>query len=100
MKHLFPFKSLVVGLTASLFTTAGAGENRFGPPQGLDVPGCTELEGPEVIDYDGDGVRDLLSGLYSGHLLLRRNLGTNKVPRYAEPVKLQSGGKDIKLKHW
>jgi hypothetical protein len=77
-----------------------ASDLEFAPPVCLDVPGVGDLEGPEVVDYDGDGQLDLLSGLYSGHLLFRRNNGSNEAPNYAEPVKLKRSGEDIKLKHW
>jgi len=60
-----------------------------------------ELEGVEIVDYDGDGIQDLLSGLYSGHLLFRKNTGTNGSPKYAKAVKLTLyNEKAIKLKHW
>jgi hypothetical protein len=89
-----------VGLTASMVSWVGAGEVKFGPPVRLAVPDCVELEGPEVVDFDGDGLRDLLSGVYDGYLLFRRNTGTDAVPQFAKPVKVQSGGKDIELEHW
>ena len=91
---------LVSALATSLISSATAGEVRFGPPQSLQVPGLEKLEGPEVVDYDGDGVQDLLSGNYSGNILFRKNTGTNAAPKYADPVNLKRGEKDIKLKHW
>lgn len=93
-------KMLSVGLAASLVSSIVAEEVAFGPAQRLQIPDLEELEGPEVVDYDGDGVRDLLSGNYGGNLIFRRNTGTDAKPTYAKPVKLQRGGKDIKLKHW
>lgn len=79
---------------------ASAREVAFAAPVRLDVPGSRELEGPELVDFDGDGKVDLLSGIYKGHLLFRKNEGTNAAPKFAAPVKLKSGGKDIKLTHW
>ena len=101
MKHRQMISSTVfAGLAASLVSGALARDVSFGPPERLQVPGLTALEGPEVVDFDGDGVRDLLSGNYAGNLILRKNTGTNAAPEFAPPVKLQRAGKDIKLKHW
>ena len=94
---MISYSTLFTGLMATLVS---AGEVTFGPPVHLDVPECTQLEGPELVDYDGDGKLDLLSGLFSGNLLFRKNVGSNAAPKFAKPTKLQSGGKDIKLKHW
>ena len=89
-----------MALALSLGHNLQAEEPAFSPPERLQVPEMKELEGAEVVDYDGDGVQDLLSGLYSGNLLFRKNTGTNDAPKYAAPVKLKRGGEDIKLKHW
>ena len=59
-----------------------------------------KLEGPEFADLDGDGKKDLISGLYSGNLLFRQNVGTQADPKFAEAAVLKSGGKEIKIKHW
>ena len=91
---------LAASLVSSFGSETPAEGVQFASPERLDVPGLTQLEGPEVVDFDGDGVRDLLSGVYAGNLLFRKNTGTNKKPEYAEPVKLKRGGEDIKLKHW
>ena len=92
--------TILVGLTASTVSGLRADEAKFGAAERLEVPGLKALEGPEVVDVDGDGVADLLSGVYAGNLLFRKNTGTNTAPKYAEPVKVQRGGEDIKLKHW
>ncbi len=71
------------------------------------------------VDWDGDGAIDLLNGVSDwrdygwddafngkgewtrgplhGYVYLYRNTGSNASPRYAEPVKLNAGGKAIDL---
>ena len=49
---------------------------------------------PYVHDFDGDGVRDLLVGQFGGpgHLLIYKNHGTDKAPKFEEHQKLMAGG--------
>jgi hypothetical protein len=53
--------------------------------------------GPWVADVDGDGVKDLVVGDFSGLFRFYRNEGTNARPRYARAVNLQAGGVDAKV---
>ena len=48
--------------------------------------------GPCVEDVDGDGVRDLVVGDFSGQFRLYRNSGSNEKPQYAAGTYLQAGG--------
>jgi hypothetical protein len=52
---------------------------------------------PWVVDVDGDGVKDLVVGDFSGHFRFYRNEGTDQRPRYARPVNLQAGGVDAQV---
>lgn len=53
---------------------------------------------PLVVDFDGDGVRDLLVGQFGdGKLNIFKNTGTNASPILAEGVFLQAGGKDATI---
>jgi hypothetical protein len=53
---------------------------------------------PLVVDFDGDGVRDLLVGQFGdGKLNIFKNTRTNAAPILAEGVFLQAGGKDATI---
>lgn len=52
---------------------------------------------PWLVDVDGDGVRDLVVGDFSGYFRVYRNEGTNAEPRYAKPTRLQAGGVDAQV---
>jgi hypothetical protein len=49
---------------------------------------------PWIADIDGDGVKDLVVGDFSGLFRFYRNEGTDRQPRYARAVNLQAGGVD------
>jgi len=53
--------------------------------------------GPWVEDVDGDKVKDLVVGDFSGLFHFYRNKGTSQKPQYAKAVNLQAGGEDAKV---
>ena len=53
--------------------------------------------GPWVEDIDGDGVKDLVVGDFSGLFRFYRNEGSNQKPRYAKAVNLKAGGVDAQV---
>lgn len=61
-----------------------------------DLYGGT-LPVPNVVDWNGDGVLDLVSGNSEGRVLYLRNVGTNAAPAFLEGEPLKAGGLPI---HW
>ncbi len=51
---------------------------------------------PFSVDWDGDGNEDLICGNTAGNIAFIKNLGGNP-PKWAAPVLLKSGGKDIHI---
>ena len=96
MKSTYSFPLAAAGaLLLALPADAGLGD-----PTRIDNLKPEALEGPEFADLNGDGKSDLLSGLYSGTLMFRENIGTPADPKFAAAATLKSGGKEIKIKHW
>ena len=55
---------------------------------------------PEMVDWDGDGAKDLLVGVfYDGHIYYYKNYGTNASPLFQDRVKLKADGIDIQLSY-
>lgn len=53
---------------------------------------------PCVVDWDGDGVKDLLVGQYTGGMIrLYLNSGTNSSPLFTTFTYLQADGVNIQL---
>jgi len=63
-----------------------------GRPIDAESPGHAA---PFVVDFDGDGVRDLLVGQFGGGALwIFRNEGTDAAPRLAAGTKFKDGRKE------
>lgn len=94
MKH----KSLATGMAVwAMVVTAGRAAELEGPIPILSGgrPIDTEHVGhaaPCVVDFDGDGCKDLLVGeMYQGRLRIYRNVGKNNEPQFEGFVVFQDG---------
>ena len=88
--------------TAAL--AAGAAAQQFEPPFRLLAGGKPiDVEighaAPYVVDWDGDGVRDLLVGQFGqGRCRIYKNTGSNKEPKFGEYTLFEAGGKVAEVK--
>jgi len=64
----------------------------------LAVPG--KRASPVILDLDGDGKKDLLTGNTDGQLLFYRNVGTDTRPSFSGYSLIESGGVPIDLPGW
>ncbi len=77
-----------------------ASKYKFAAPVRLEAAGkpidtAVGHAAPLVVDFDGDGVNDLLVGQFGdGILWVYKNVGTNKQPKYAAGVQFKDGTKD------
>lgn len=76
------------------------GNPEFKPPQFFRQEAAEVKDGslaaPLSVDWDGDGLPDILSGDGAGDVAFIKNLGGNP-PRWAEPVMLKAGGKPLRI---
>ncbi|MDD4518916.1 MAG: VCBS repeat-containing protein, partial [Limnochordia bacterium] len=52
---------------------------------------------PNVVDWNGDGVLDIIAGNSEGRLLFFENKGTNEYPRFMPGVSVKAGGKEVHI---
>lgn len=52
---------------------------------------------PSTIDWDGDGILDLIVGNSEGFVLFFKNIGDNTNPAFLPGERVQAGGKEIQI---
>ena len=78
---------------------AETGAPVFAPPvsvlqENADLYAGT-LPSPTTVDWDGDGVLDIMAGNSEGHVLFFKNKGTNDKPALLPAKRVQAAGHDI-----
>ena len=52
---------------------------------------------PQIVDLNGDGLKDIIAGNHYGQILFFQNVGTNFAPVFPQQVSLCSGGQPIDI---
>lgn len=55
------------------------------------------LPSPTTVDWNGDGVTDILAGNSEGFVLFFENIGSNDTPKFLPATRVQAGGRDIQV---
>lgn len=55
------------------------------------------LPSPTTVDWNGDGVLDILAGNSEGFVLFFENIGSNDEPKLLPATRVQAGGRDIQV---
>lgn len=55
------------------------------------------LPSPTTVDWNGDGVLDILSGNSEGFVLFFENIGSNDEPKFLPATRVQAGGREIQV---
>ena len=79
----------------------------FDPPVRIEADGevidtgrDAGYAGPLMMDYDGDGLPDLLVSSFSGNIRFFRNVGERSEPRFEEQEPLAAEGEPIRIHNW
>lgn len=98
---------LFIGGEAAMYAYEFAGFTAKGAPIYADAKTVVErnaplyggsLTVPNVVDWDGDGVLDIVAGNSEGRLLFFKNRGTDREPDFARSTEVEAGGKPILLR--
>src|SRR5262249_19746570 len=96
---MYWFKGLGSGKYATGAKIQGADGkdlNTGGPWKSQQEPDLESLAAaPFAADLDGDGDLDLVVGNIAGHVILVRNDGTAKEPKFATKSRIQPDGSDV-----
>lgn len=94
---------MLPGLAAALAAFCGAQAGELASPFRVEAAGLPiDVEvghaAPLVVDFDGDGARDLLVGQFGGgKLRIYRNASTNEAPKLGAFAWFQAGGTEGKV---
>ncbi len=55
------------------------------------------LPSPTTVDWNGDGVLDILAGNSEGFVLFFENIGSNDEPKFLPATRVQAGGREIQV---
>lgn len=55
---------------------------------------------PTFLDYDGDGLKDMIVGTYMGNFRFYKNRGTKNSPLYKDYKLILAEGKEAKIPNW
>ena len=55
------------------------------------------LPSPTTVDWNGDGVLDILAGNSEGFVLFFENIGSNAEPKFLPATRVQAGGREIQV---
>ena len=103
MRHLRPFFSSLIFTAFVLSPATAQGAPNFSPGRYIragDVPiaGNNAFSAPAVADWNGDGRKDLLLGVfYEGNIWLYLNQGTDDDPVFIEGTLLEADGEPIQV---
>jgi len=94
----------IVGLLFSLYTGLLWAEAPEIENKGKIQDGIVDLDAgyqsnPCVVDWNNDGLKDLLVGEATGYILLFLNQGTDLNPVFNGSTKIESNGKSIMVSH-
>jgi hypothetical protein len=94
--HIYRNYGVGVSLTPRFSDSPAGGVLAQANALNLLVP--TGRSSPVIMDLDGDGKKDLLTGNTDGQILFYKNTGTDSLPIFADPpTQVQSNGKPIHL---
>jgi hypothetical protein len=79
------------------FTTTFAAVGLIVQESGRDLLVPSTRSSPVVMDFDGDGKKDLLTGSTDGTILLYKNIGTDSLPVFSGYSLVRSNGQPIDL---
>ncbi len=82
-------------LPPSFFTSQVLGI--YAQANGRDLLVPSGRSSPAIVDADGDGLKDVLSGNTDGQILFYKNVGTDELPTFGGYTMVQSNGKPIDL---
>lgn len=83
--------------TPAFYHTEDPSGDEFAQENGTDLVVPENGSSPVILDLDGDGRKDLLTGNAAGQVLFYSNVGTDKAPAFSGYVLVESNGIPIDL---
>lgn len=99
MKKYFLFMFFFIGISVTTF--AQKMENPILIKVGDKCLNCTPpYAAPCIIDFDNDGLQDLIVGTWKGEFRFYKNIGSKTKPVYKDYTMIQANGKNAVARNW
>lgn len=67
---------------------------------GENIHASPNYTGPALVDWDRDGVQDMIVGMFGGEFRFYKNHGTNSKPEFKDFTNIEAGGEDATIPNW
>ena len=67
---------------------------------GENIHASPNYTGPALVDWDRDGIQDMIVGMFGGEFRFYKNHGSNSKPEFKDFTNIEAGGEEATIPNW